>query len=1087
MQATVTHGFRLSPLQRRLWLLQDGAASVAGVVVGIDGQLDTSNLRRSVERLVTRHETLRMAFHLVPGIRVPVQVVGTGSPSWAFAELSHLDSREQDEAVERLIRENERNPFDLGRGESLRCVLCALSEHRHVLLISLPALCADGLSLKNVVEEISHFYAAGSGREDSLDEPLSYIQFSEWQNEPIEDEEGESGSEYWSRIDLVPFVVARLPFEGRVTGVRGEALPVRLSIGSDTTEKLRSLSRAYLTTSENLLAACWQTLLWKMLRQSSVGVGRLFHGRQYPELNSAIGLFAKCLPVECRFEEQTPFLDVVNQMEETWSEAAVHQEYFTWPRADMNSPLADSDQPYFAFGFEYVKVDARYRAGDLTFNIRDLASSVERFKIKLACADYGDSLSAALHFDPLLYHEEEVKRLAAQFERLVDSLIAMPKSSVGELAAVSDEDLRRSLVEFNDTVADYATDKCIHQLFEAQTQRTPDAVSVICGDEHLTYGALNRRSNQLAHHLRALGVGPESRTAIFMERSVDLLVSLLSVLKAGGAYVPLETESPSERLALMLRDAEPTVMLTHKALTARLPENTAQAVSLDADWEAIARQPGDNPGSAAQPGNIAYVIYTSGSTGQPKGVAIEHRQLLNYVFSIEARLQFPRGASFATVSTFAADLGNTMVFPSLVSGGSLHIISRECSSDAEALSDYFERRHVDCLKIVPSHLESLLSCRSSQAGNPIPLPRCRLILGGEATRTGWIEQIRALAPDCAVFNHYGPTETTVGVLTYQVNGEHQECEILPLGRPLANVRTYIVDSRLEPVGIWAPGELTISGHNVARGYLNSPERTAGQFMPDPFSAEPGARLYRSGDLARQTANGAIEFLGRVDDQVKFRGFRIELGEIRSALVQHPSVRDAVVILREDAPGNKRLVAYVLPDRKPAPSVAALRAFLRPKLSEYAIPSAFAMLATIPLTPNGKIDTRSLPSPEETPAEQSRPFVAPRTALEEVLAGIWSEILKVERVGVLDNFFELGGHSLLAMRVISYLRETFRIELPLRALFEETCVEQLAKAVISIEPKPGHAENVAEVLLRIKGMSAESVKETLASKKTGRSV
>jgi amino acid adenylation domain-containing protein len=581
---------------------------------------------------------------------------------------------------------------------------------------------------------------------------------------------------------------------------------------------------------------------------------------------------------------------------------------------------------------------------------------------------------------------------------------------------------------------------------------------------------------------------PESRTAIFVERSLDSIVSLLAALKAGGGYVPMETLGPPERLSLVLNDAKPTVVMTRGTLAERLPEN-AGILNLDTDWDAICRQPVTNLDSFVQPGNIAYVIYTSGSTGQPKGVTIEHRQLLNYLFSIQSRLQFPPQASFATVSTFAADLGNTMVFPSLVSGGSLHIISQECIADAEALSTYFQRHNIDCLKIVPSHLESLLSCGRAQPTESIPLPRRRLILGGEPTRGSWITHLSALAPDCAIFNHYGPTETCVGVLTYQFGSEqdHQECETLPLGRPLANTRIYIVDSHLQPVGVWSPGELNISGHNVGRGYLNSPDRTAEKFIPDPFAAEPGARLYRSGDLVRCLPSGAIEFIGRIDHQLKLRGFRIELGEVRAALFEHPSVRDVVVTVREDQPGEKRLVAYVVPAQKPGPSATDLRAFLRQKLPEYSIPSAFVVLATIPLTPNGKIDERSLPSPEEAQAEQARPYVAPRTPLEEVLAAIWKEILKVERVGVLDNFFELGGHSLLAMRVVSRLRETFRIDLSLRMLFEQTCVEQLAKALTSIESKPGQVDNIAQVLLRVKGMSAEAVRATLESKRNGRSL
>ena len=528
---------------------------------------------------------------------------------------------------------------------------------------------------------------------------------------------------------------------------------------------------------------------------------------------------------------------------------------------------------------------------------------------------------------------------------------------------------------------------------------------------HLTYQELNIRANQLAHYLQALGVGPEALVGICVERSLDMIVGLLGILKAGGAYVPLDPAYPQERLTFILRDAQVPVVLTQQRLALDCIEPQAQVVCLDTDWKRIAQESGTNPVNKVTPDNLVYVMYTSGSTGVPKGVAVEHRQLCNYLHGVLERLALPNPASFATVSTLAADLGNTMVFVPLCTGGCLHVLSQERVADPFAMADYFSRHAIDCLKIVPSHLAALHT-------SPHPeyiFPRRLLILGGEASRSDWVESLQRLAPGCAILNHYGPTEATVGVLTYRVE-ENQRSLVtstLPLGRPLANVQIYLLDQHLQPVPIGVQGELYIGGANLARGYLNQPALTAEQFIPHPFSNAPGARLYKTGDLARYLPDGNIEFLGRTDYQVKIRGYRVELEEVEAALEQHPAIRQAVVCAQEDIQGNKRLVAYVVLSKETAVSLHTLRSFLQTKLPDYMVPAAFVVLDALPLTPNGKIDRQALPAPDQTRPSLGEAFVAPRTPTEELLAGIWAHVLGVESVGLHDNFFALGGHSLLA--------------------------------------------------------------------------
>jgi amino acid adenylation domain-containing protein len=664
---------------------------------------------------------------------------------------------------------------------------------------------------------------------------------------------------------------------------------------------------------------------------------------------------------------------------------------------------------------------------------------------------------------------------------LLISVAKKPEAAIGELEILSECDRNQLLVEFNNTQTHYPKHLCIHQLIEQQAARTPDNIAVVFENQQLTYAQLNTRANQLAHHLQELGVTPESVVALCVERSLDMLVGLLGILKAGAAYLPLDPIVPIDRLSYMVQDAGASVILTQQDLAQRFSEQATPLICLDSDWEVIAQQPDENPLSKATPENLVYVIYTSGSTGKPKGVAVEHRQLLNYLHGILERLDLPEGTSFATVSTFAADLGNTAIFPALCTGGCLHIISHERATSPEALVEYCESHRIDCLKIVPSHLNALLT-----ASHPEQiLPKKYLILGGEVLSWQLVEKIRQYAPSCQILNHYGPTETTVGVLTYPVHERMRDkSETVPLGRAIANTQVYILDHYLQPVPIGVAGELYIGGDSVARGYLNQPQLTADKFITIEHLGGQDVyptRVYKTGDLARYLPDGNIEFLGRIDHQVKIRGFRVELGEISSLLAQHPSVRESVVLVREDEPGNQRLVAYILPHSDAKPVVSNLKDFLQEQLPDYMIPTAFVLLDAFPLTPNGKIDRLALPAPDSA-RFNLKEYVAPQTPIEEVLADIWADILKIERVGIQDNFFDLGGHSLLATQLISRVHKILRAQLTLRDLFEEPTIANLSKILIANEAKPGQTEKIALTLKKIKTMSAEEKKKLLAQKK-----
>jgi amino acid adenylation domain-containing protein len=587
---------------------------------------------------------------------------------------------------------------------------------------------------------------------------------------------------------------------------------------------------------------------------------------------------------------------------------------------------------------------------------------------------------------------------------------------------------------------------CLHHLIEAQSARTPDADALAFEGERLTYRELERRANALAARLRGLGAGPEARVGLCVGRSLEMVVAILAVLKAGAAYVPMDVAFPPERLAFMLSDAGAKIVLTHSALVTKLP-SSAELVRVDEfDWKNADAAPGD-PGVKAE--NLAYVIYTSGSTGQPKGVGIEHRNIVRYVRAVAERLQLEPGMAHATVSTIAADLGNTVIFPALATGGCLHVVAQERVESRALFAEYLRTNRIDVLKIVPSHLAALQS-----GGRPEEvMPARRLILGGEASRLEWIERLRAAAPQCVIYNHYGPTETTVGVLTYRVGAElpSTPSRNLPLGRPLPDTRIHLLDEHGRPVAAGEKGEICIAGLQVARGYLNRPELSAERFVRDPFSADPQARMYRTGDLGRMLPEGDIEFCGRGDHQVKVHGYRVELGEIEAALREDDRVQDAVVLLRDE-----QLVAFVggqqtgfsprfSPFGEPLSS-AVVRENLKARLPQYMVPSAIVLLETLPLTANGKIDRQALAALAVEAPERTGNYVAPRTETERSLAAIWGELLKLDRVGVDDDVFDLGAHSLLAMQALTRIREAFGVNLALRNLFEQPTVAQLAPVI-----------------------------------------
>jgi amino acid adenylation domain-containing protein/non-ribosomal peptide synthase protein (TIGR01720 family) len=1036
----MVQAFRLSAQQRRLWQAQaDRDIYFAQCAVRLLGELDSSALRSAFQNIVRRNEILRTGFTRRPGIRLPFQIVdGEDRMAWASSNGHTSEGGEPLARADLLLQRHRELPCDLGGRAPLRLELHRLAPREHLLLVLLPSLCADGWSLKNLVAEAARAYGMEIAGDDWDGESLQYVDFCQWQEEILAEggEALETGQTYWAGLDASTAGTVRFPLEKEKAGDGPFEPALRdLELGEDLGSRLMDTAQRLGTTEEMFLLTCWQVLLWRLTRRSDLRIGRVFDGRGLSDLADALGLFASCLPVAGGTCDGLPvFRQLLGQLEEEVARAGELQLYGLLER-EGSSP--DDELPAL---FEFADWRSEPLAAGLRFSLVRQSVCLQRFKVKLSCIRARNRISLELHYDPEIFPGEEIELWLSRLRVLLAAAIADPEMRVGDLPVLAKSE-HRQIRDWNRTERDFSSQGLVASQFERQAELLPEAVAVVCEGRELTYGTLNRRANRLAHHLRSLGVRPDDRIALLLERSEEALVGLIGVLKAGGAYLPLDVTFPKRRLEVMLEDSQASVVVVQESLRDLLPSTDVKVVSLDGEARGLDSSVDGNPVPVADAGNLAYVLFTSGSTGRPKGVAVEHRQLCNYLGGICERLDLPAAGSFAVISTLTADLGNTMIFPSLCRGGCLHVISQERASNPTALAEYFRRYSIDCLKIVPSHLGALMV--SSEAADL--LPRQRLVLGGEASSWEMVETIARLAPGCRIFNHYGPTETTVGVLTYRVEGGGAPAQggRLPLGRPLPNASVYLLDQRLQPTPSGVPGEIHIGGAGLARGYLGRSDLTAERFIPNPFADPPGGRLYRTGDLARFLPDGAMEFLGRLDHQVKIRGFRIELGEIQSVLMQHPQVWDAVVVVRQNPVREKRLVAYVVPRNGRHIPPEELRVFLRERLAEPMVPSGIVSLVALPVTANGKVDLQALP--EEAEAQSTTVYTAPRTPVEQNLARLWCEILGVERIGVHDNFFDLGGDSILAIQVIARANR-LGYRLRPKQLFEHQTIATLAGAV-----------------------------------------
>jgi amino acid adenylation domain-containing protein len=1069
-----------------MWLLDQLAPGNSAYNVPralrLRGHLNVSALQHALTAVVARHEVLRTRYACVDGLPVH-HIDAAADVALPVRELSSLPADRREAEAEALLVEEVRRPFDLACDAGLRAVLVRLGPEDHFLLVTCHHIAADNWSKGVLFRELADFYNAFvAGRPAPLTAlPIQYADFAVWQRDYLQGETLRRQLEYWKKhlagapaaLDL-PADHPRPPVQTYRGARHFPRLPAALL------DRLKEVSRREQTTPFMTLLAGFKALLARYTGQEDIVVSVPIAGRTRAETEGLIGLFTNTLVLRTDLSGDPPFREVLRRVRQAALGAFDHQELPFEKLVEELQPERDrSRTPLFQvlFSLENAAVKAPDLSG-LTTELVDLDFGIAKTDLVVSWFEQSAGMRGLVEYSTDLFEEETVRRLLQHYQVLLEGALTDPDRRLSALPLLTEAERIRILAGGSVPSPERAVSAvgCVHHMIEARVARSPEALAVVDGERRLTYRELNERANRLAHRLRKNGVGPDALVALCLERSLELVVGIFATLKAGGAYVPLDPAYPRDRLAFLLDDSQPAVLLTRRDVAAVLPEHNARVCYLDHGAE-FAEESVENPDGGTTADRLAYVIYTSGSLGRPKGVAMPHRPLTN-LLHWQLRGWTAPAARTLQFAPSSFDVSFQEIGATLSAGGTLVLIAEEVRRNPIALLHCLLDNDIERLFLPPVALEAL--AEAADHTGLVPSRLREVIAAGEALRlTPTIRRFFSRLPCCRLENQYGPTETHV-VTAFSMDGPPEQWPALPpIGQPIDNSRIYILDAHCQPVPPGVAGELYIGGASLARSYLKRPEMTEERFIPDPFGDTAGQRLYRTGDRARVRGDGEIEFLGRVDQQLKIRGYRVEPGEIEGALAEHPVVREAAVVAWEAVPGDKRLVAYVAPQRESALAAHDLRTYLKTRLPEYMVPSAFVFLDALPLTPSGKINRRELPSPCPADLAEVRAFVEPLGAIEQSVADIWAEVLGRERVGAHDNFFDLGGHSLLVMRVALRLHSALGVEVPLRVLFEAPTVAEFA-AAIEQEVCKRNEEEENRLLAEVEGLTEEEALQLLRS-------
>ena len=1045
----------LSFAQQRLWFLDqmNPGSSAYNMVfpMNVKGKLQIDVLRRVLSTIVSRHEVLRSRFVLVDG--QPAQVADAPRPfDLPLVDLQHLPLDEAHKAAIRRAEEEACTPFDLAAGPLLRGVIMQLGPEEYALVIACHHIISDGWSIGVMTRELMTLYdTMAAGKPASLPPlPIQYADYAWWQRQAAQSERTQREMSYWKRKLAQPLPILDMPTDHPRPAVMSERGTRReFTWGRALVDEVQAFSRKNGVTTYMTLLAAFNALLYRYTRQEDILVGSPVAGREQSETEPLIGFFVNNIVLRTDLSGAPTFRQLLERVRTVTLEAYEHQHVPFDRLVEALHPDRDPSRPPFfqiLFSLQNMNMEDVHLV-DTTMKRMEIETQTTRFDLTVELWERPDEMLCFIEYCTDLFEEKTIQRLMGHYETLLKAILRDPDQKIGDLPLLTADERQQLLDGWNDTAVDYPRHQPVHRLFEAQAAQRPHAVAVTCSGAAIRYDELNSAANQLARHLQSLGCGAGALVGIFMDRSIEMVMALLAVHKAGAAYLPLDPAFPADRLAFMLEDSAAGYLIAQAHLADQMPAHHAQVVMVDDDWPLVATQSSENLPFATSAlaadavgededevydsEQLAYVLYTSGSTGRPKGVQVPQRALVNFLVSMQAAPGMTAQDILLSVTTLSFDIAGLEIFLPLITGGQIEMVSYAVATDGAALLEKLHSCRATIMQATPATWRLLLSAGWQST------PGLKILCGGEAMPGELANQL--LGRCASLWNMYGPTETTIWSTIEQVSAGEG---IMPIGRPIANTQVYILDEAQRPLPIGIAGELYIGGDGVAHGYLNRPELTAEKFVLDPFAGGT-QRMYRTGDLARWRADGRLEFLGRIDFQVKIRGFRIELGEIEAVLDEHPAVRQAVVMAREDTPGDLRLVAYLLLDAGTAPSASDLRSYLKEKLPDYMTPALYVTVDAFPLTPNGKVNRKALPAPSEGRVETSVHYVAPRNETERSIAAIWQSVLAVEKVGITDNFFDLGGHSLLIIQVHNQLRRSLETTLTIAQMFQYPTIEALA--------------------------------------------